>query len=236
MTIGADARRLLDVPRALTAGLVLLAACATSVPSHDYAIEPGQEGAPRVTSVLLAPMNAFSGIPEELEEGANRAFAATRGYLEEHGKAVRTVSLFEFRRTASGVASKTGQDDELAFRRDLVAALRESHEFDVLVLPDLAIRPAKLASRSVRWDGVRRRAPGPPTYVWEGSTTAASLHVRVVGSDGTQLFEGIGGLDVLFEPNIREERMVLIEGLLSDPEHLREGVRVAFHPYLAPLP
>lgn len=222
--------------RLLVLGLTLLVACAKPAPKHDFAIEPGQEGAPGAATVLLAPMNAFSEVPLELEEGAKQVFAATRSYLEEHGKSLQTLSLFEFRRIASVAASKTDSDDEQEFRRSLAAALHEHHEFDVLVLPDLVIRPGRLTSRSVRWDGVRRTAPGPPGYKWEGSTTAASLQIRVVGKDGTQLFEGIGGLDVLFEPNIRDERMVLIAGLLSDPEHLREGVGIAFHPYLTPLP
>ena len=47
------------------------------------------------------------------------------------------------------------------------------------------------------------------------------------------LFKGIGGIDMLFRANVEKERMELIDKPLSNPEHLREGVGIAFFPFLA---
>jgi hypothetical protein len=111
--------------------------------------------------------------------------------------------------------------------------LTEGNEpFDALVLPEIVIRPAELNGQLARWDGVLRVPPGSAGWRWSGKTNAASLRVQIFAADGERIFEGFGGLDVLFRPVISESRMVPMEDLLANSQNLREGVAVAFHPYL----
>ncbi|MEM7410683.1 MAG: hypothetical protein AAF430_10655 [Myxococcota bacterium] len=78
-----------------------------------------------------------------------------------------------------------------------------------------------------------------------------SLLVQAYDRDGRRVFHGIGGLDITFRLKTSEVKVRLREGsitednrphrdaarpadrLLTDPEHTREGVQLAFHPLLS---
>jgi hypothetical protein len=64
-----------------------------------------------------------------------------------------------------------------------------------------------------------------------GNESVASIFVVVYQRDGTRVFSGYGGLDLLFFPNIRESKYELIPDRLQNLEHIREGICVAFYPY-----
>jgi hypothetical protein len=64
-----------------------------------------------------------------------------------------------------------------------------------------------------------------------GTESVASILVTVYLRDGTAAFAGYGGLDLLFAPNIREEKFELIPDRLQSIKHIREGICVAFYPY-----
>ena len=104
-------------------------------------------------------------------------------------------------------------------------------EADLVVVPNMVIRGGELRGKSMRWDGVRRIEPVTERVRLSGTSTAASLHVAVFKADGTHVFSGYGGLDVLWLTNVGAAKVELIEDRLEDEGHLREGVCVAFYPY-----
>ena len=217
--------------------LILAIACAATAPKHPYEVDPAFEGAPNAERVLLAPINAFGGIAEVLRDGAARTREETKRYLALHGKKVVSVSLFDFRRAASALPAKDEQADDEPRVRELFARLREEHDFDVLVLASVLMRTARLTGgRMARWDGVRRQMSAPGGMTWSGATSAASLQVRVYDERGVRVFMGIGGLDHVFRADVSEKRFVVLDDPLSDREALREGIAIAFHPFVPILP
>ena len=114
--------------------------------------------------------------------------------------------------------------------------------------------------RKASWDGVERKihvvnmphmAAGRTDNMMQkvmvgvgmdGSALVSSLHVAVLDRDGRQVFEGRGGLDLVQEievvPVDHSYRIKLNPrgDLFQDRTFVREGIELAFTPYLSPLP
>ena len=215
-----------------------LLGCAPRPPQHPFELTPGRGDGSSARRLLLAPMNALQPLPAaELSAGAGRVFAQVQDYLAESEKSVALLEGGKLQRAAlrgsrnAGPLSVTLSDLHPAAVRELLGE-GEDPPFDALVLPDIVIRQAELEGRFARWDGVKRQHPSSFGMTWSGNTSAASLRVRIFAADGERVFEGFGGLDLLFRPVISERRMEPMENLLSDQWNLRQGVAVAFHPYL----
>jgi hypothetical protein len=215
-------------------------ACALA-PPHEHEIAEGWRGAPAVRRALLAPMNGTAPIAEELLPGAERTFAAAKAHLEAHGIAVETVAMFRFQsawtRSFAGVALDPKRDlgsipaEAIV---NLMTSLRAHHDFDVLVMPAIELRETRLSGYAARWDGVSRKLVDDRTsgtVRWSGSSTAASLRVHIYAENGERIFDSVGGLDMLFK-YAGGARMALMDDPLADLDHLREGTRVAFDPFI----
>ncbi len=110
-------------------------------------------------------------------------------------------------------------------------------------MPSLVYREAKLSRRSIKWDGVLRRLGKqedesrrvPESF--RGVISAVSLHVMVFGAGGELIFENYGGVDLAHElTQVRDElgglRADLRGDALEEHRFIREGVELAFEPYL----
>jgi hypothetical protein len=235
----------------LVAGLVCVA-CTTP---HPYTLAPGASGA-AARSLVVFPVNVVLSLPSELEPSSERADAAIRAYLvDAHGKEISTPRVLEardlwMRSIREAAAAGEGSDFSDAVRI-LARGLRESGPYDALVIPSLLYRPARMSGYSVQWDGVSRRVPvnSPPQRVgsihvstsFSGQMDAVSLHVLVYDVEGRELFESFGGLDLAHEvevwgnpqrPSETGWDFVLRPDPLEDPALLREGIAIAFDPYL----
>jgi hypothetical protein len=195
-------------------------------------------------SALVLPINQTLEVTPGLEKGEREVFDLLVSSLEAEGLRAQTLDPLAYRR-ALALASRAAEQEMLSassgsvsesadFARVLPHLLSElGAEVDLVVVPNMVLRSAEATGgRSARWDGVQRRKPGVgPRWRFTGTEPAASLWVVIYASDGTRLFSGFGGLDLLFAVDIREEKMVLMEDRLEDVEHLREGVCVALHPF-----
>jgi hypothetical protein len=211
-------------------------------PKHEYELAPGQEYDPSLETALLLPINETETLPEGLQKGEVATFRLVRQYLQAQGLNVETPEITRFRRVRNA-ALKNAQRDSMSVSpskilrevglADLISEIADklAPKDDLVVVPDMVIRSGELNSKSLRWDGVRRVAPATERSKWSGTSSAASLHVAIFKADGTHLFSGYGGLDVLWIANIRARRMELIDDRLEDEANLREGVCVAFYPY-----
>ena len=209
----------------------LACAVACSTPAPENRVEEGHAGAPGVSRVLLAPMNVFEPIPKELIPGAKRTYAMVREYLALHDREVVGLRRSEFSALVDAAAAESDADPERLFEVALIAHLERKREFDVLLIPSLSVRPALMERRDVVWDGVRRSMPRG--WMEEAAeTNAASLAVEVWSASGSRVFEGIGGLDIIFVADFRTGEWVLADDFLEDRGHLREGIGLAFDPYL----
>ena len=207
---------------------------------------------------LLFPLNVVVAMPGELEAGAGRVDEALRGYLAERGRSVETLPYSEARSAwiesvkacmaaaAQGCKGFDGAGSLLAQR------LADGREFDALIIPYLTMRPARMQLRSVKWDGVSRTLETVGEFQrsgdvelmnsFNGTTQAPSLAVFVFSHQGRKMFQGVGGLDLAHRVRIEPGKVTiadtrwnfeLVQDVFSDPEHLREGVAIAFYPLLA---
>ncbi len=239
---------------AAAAGLVLLGGCASTL-SPEPTVLIGS--ANRV--LLLLPLNLAAGMPPELDSPSAVVWKELELYLRAQGKELKTVSRRDARelwiqsvrrvRTAAG-GTRTGYEDAA---RALALELGRHAAFDTLVAPSLFVREATVSNRFARWDGVQRKlvfearglqARGLASTPLEGVAPAASFHVSAFDARGERLHEGLGGLELLVRVRVLgrdasgrpgfqfEERPDLFE----NREHLREGIGVAFDPFLPPLP
>jgi hypothetical protein len=122
-------------------------------------------------------------------------------------------------------------------------------DYDILVMPSLAVRRARIGGYHAWWDGARREVPvrspvplspsdgigGVTISGYRGSIAAASLYVAIFAPDGASLYEGLAGLDVIQEVARGERPHGAPEWTLAprrdsfaDAAELREGVARAF--------
>jgi hypothetical protein len=160
-----------------------------------------------------------------------------------------------------GAAERSSEDAARVVARRaahvLARRLREERDFDALVIPSIVMRQAELGGPStpareprlfVSWDGVQRsfRTVNPQHGRSEvissgisGTIPVPSLHVLVLSTAGEWIFEGTGGLDVVHEARLDRRtigapqwRIVPRPAIFRDRALLREGISVAFDPFL----
>lgn len=207
---------------------------------------------------LILPLNLAAAMPSELEPFSGVIWEEIERYLRAHDKQLKTVSPEVARklwiRSVQKVrvgerGARAGFEDAA---RALALELRKHAEFGAMVVPSVFIREARISERSARWDGVERelelekRSSGDPNLAempFEGVAPAASLHIAIFDSNGDEIFEGKGGLDLLVRVRVAGEDAAGLPTFAFTPrsqpfenrEHLREGITVAFAPLLEPL-
>ncbi len=204
-----------------------------------------------VERVLVFPLNVVVAMPSGLERGALSVTEALRTWLLAQGLAVDEVPIAEARAkwlaAAQALREQRGEQ-QMGFEAAasvLARALHRERDFDALILPWIALRPAKVRGRTVTWDGVSRtlRLVGGESkrthfLIEEFSADAAapSLQVAVLSGEGAKLFDGVGGLDLVHAlvvagdpPKIGEQ---LLPGaqMLSDHATVNEGIAIALAP------
>ncbi len=135
--------------------------------------------------------------------------------------------------------------------RIFVEKLKESAEFDAVIVPSLYIQRAALTGTKASWDGVERTievdAPGrgviqvPDDAPIEGAAPAASLHAVVLDAAGNKLQETRTGLVLLVRARLATTEVgepsftfVPIQDPFADREHLTEGIAKALSPFIVP--
>jgi hypothetical protein len=228
-------------------GLALLAAgCARNVVARGF------RGAQAVREIALFPLNVVVALPAGLAPGTAFVEAELLAYLEAHGKRVERVLLADARAawlaSAQALRAEVGEE-RMGFDgagRLLARRLRAERRFDALVLPWLALRAAKVRGRTVSWDGVTRTlelaSPSPRSAAlledFAAQAAVPSLQVAVFSPEGAKIFEGAGGLDLVHElviagdPPRIDARPRPEPEIFSDRSAIREGVAVAFDPFL----
>jgi hypothetical protein len=197
--------------------------------------------------VVVAPLNLALRLAPDLEDAVEPVAEEIIRYLQSHGAKVAVIwppdawSLWRDSMAAIQRSEGLTLDLETA-ARVFVRALTEHADFDLLVMPSLVYREARVLGRSARWDGVLRkisvgtRTPTGASVVaaeWRGRITALSLHAPVFTPDGRRVFQGWGGLDLVHDAVLDREGnpgrsfLRLQRQLLENAEHVREGVALA---------
>jgi len=250
-------RQLLATALAVAA-LVVVAACR----APQARVVDVSRGAPGAARVVVAPMNLALRLATDLEDAVDPVSRELVRYLQAHRVRVATVDPADawevWREVGAAIEKKTEQPPRLeAVASAFARVLARETSYDVLVIPSLIFRDAKVEGRFAEWDGVRRRirfrvrtpasgggvdpAPDPSWQhlpgEWRGKITGLSLHVLLFAPAGRPVFQGFGGLDLVHDAIQEREASVdpslrLQRELLDEPQHIREGVALALDPYV----
>lgn len=213
--------------------------------------EPGVSADASQGRVVLAPINLGITPSLELAPGLKPvwqeiiALAAESGHkiaiLEDEG----ADSLWREASVEARVMNPEADvhDIHSAFARRVA----EQADFVAMVFPSLVVRQVQWSNNIASWDGVKRGVSTPRSDAIfdgdlgsvhfqdvDGNLAAASLHVKVIGSDGAVQFEGVGGLALLqrlaFDPTRTDNPVVAVlrDEAFSDSVQLREGIVAAF--------
>jgi len=232
---------------ALACAALSALACASAAPAP---VTPG------LSRVVLAPLNLGGRTAPELAGSEGAVWDELLRYLHAQDARVRIIDRADAAALWREAAAEVARGGEALGHRAISARfalrLREQVDYDVLVLPSLVLRGARIGGRRATWDGTRRKLPMRPRVPadlaydvsdlarYRGTIAAASLYVALVGPDGGSLFEGLAGLEVV-QQLVRGRRMrgenpwhfEARSDPFADPEGLRAGVERAFE---RPLP
>ena len=233
-----------------------LTACATSrEPSAVVSVnDPGSR-------IVVAPLNLAIRAPAEISGKSEPVWRELLSYFQTLDRQVAVIhpsSAEQLLLEAMLDLDVSDPDSALRIARSRFArALAEHREYDLLVVPSLVLRPGRLHGQYAIWDGVQRVVPNgadvirndlggvvhPPGAITvlglRGTIAAISLHVSVLRPDGTHVYEGLGGLDLIQEAHRDDpwEGRWTFETRaepFTAPAHLREGIECAFErPHLA---
>jgi hypothetical protein len=213
--------------------------------------DPTAAGNPRHFMVL--PVNMTIKTAPEFSSELDEMFGAIAGYIREGGDTIETVSREDATAQWAESIMKVKKSEELddnfeTAMRVYVADLSESRSFDALIAPSIAYRTTKTRDRLVTWDGVFRKIKvvnlsdqakhkGLARSL-EMQIAGVSLHVMVFNQDGELIFQKYGGLDLVHDVDMTGAEFTMSPGvslkekLLNEREHVREGIELAFDPYL----
>lgn len=211
---------------------------------HEYTLSPGHEHHAGLEKALLIPIDYTNPKPVRGLEFANdRIGDLIAKHLEAKGIAVERIDSKSFRKVAdaahrrvlsdrkSGASGSVSTEVELG---DLVPQVLEElgHPTDLVVAANVVMRSAQYqGTRTIVWDGVRRRETVHDLQMSGSGLPAASVQAAIYTKDGTRTFMGFGGLEPIFRIDRIAEKYVQREDLFEDERNLREGICVAFYPY-----
>ena len=236
--------------------LVALAAVLGCASKPQNTLTPGHQGAPGAKRFLVCAPNTVISLPAELQSSTAMLRDQIDAYLRFHERESQTLDLFtcqKFWSQAMTAAKEKGTLEQTpAF---FAGQLDEIYDFDALVMPSLIVHEARTTNGHARWDGVERRmavvkgtsdrnfkrdqlAQQVASAGASGDFLVTSLHVLVFTVAGEKIFEGRGGIDFVQEldlSNFRRKRALdfrLRENLPGGLDAVREGIAIAFAPYL----
>lgn len=203
----------------------------------------------------MAPLNVAVRAPADLAGKGEPVWTELLSYFQQQGRQVAVLSPLSAERLwLAAISGLDLTDRQAALHTGYSRFAREvsGHRgFDLLVVPSLVMRPARVSGLHASWDGVQRPVPnaatalrrgigdltGPNADLLAGGLTgkvaAASLHVVVLRADGTRVYDGLGGLDVLQEARRENSpdgglRFAARDQPFSNQKWLAEGVQRAF--------
>jgi hypothetical protein len=235
----------------------LLAACASqssyNATVFPYQLDEAKLAETNIKRVVIASVNLGTPSRNYLEEVEPRIDKAVAEYLEENGIEVVPGRRFEQEwKTAVRVYGNpydptSGKMNQKTFALCLISvrdAIAKSQRLDAVVFTDLLEVEVPFSGgmkHLARWHGVARKpslqGPGEGVsadFDWNRPAKAASLWVNVYNIDLERVFNSVGGLDTTEAIDTRSSsgRFVRRRSMLENDNFIREGVELAFHPFI----
>jgi len=208
----------------------------------------------RFDRVVVAPLNVAVRAPEELEGKGDPVWQEMLRYFQQRDRDVAVLNGISAERLWLQATRDLDLSDRSAALRTgysrFAQELARHREYDLLVVPTLVLRPGYLSGWQASWDGVHREVPHAAELMstnlsdlsssgtihqagLAGKVAGISLHVSLLRPDGTEVFQGLGGIDVLKEAKRTGGwddgvQFVNRSEPFSDAGFVREGVERAF--------
>lgn len=233
---------------------IILLGCA----GHTNTVTPGHEGAPGVKRFLVCAPNTVIALPAELQDATGVLREQVDAYLRFQSREAQWIDLYDSKRLwneAMTAAKEHGAIEKTPayFAKEL----DEHYDFDAIVMPSILLHKTRALEGSAAWDGVSRlmqvvNAPRMPAGRGQstlaqgiaqggisGDVLVTSVHVLVFSREGERILEGRGGIDFVHDVDMSPLKAKFswqyrTRDLTRNVDALREGIAIAFDPYLTP--
>ena len=236
---------------------LLVAAC-SSGPSYNPTVFPyefDQElvAGSNIKTVVIPHVNLGSPSRNYLEREEARIDGQVSTYLKNNGYKVLPQREFKqhwnnaVRAFGDPVDPTTGKVNMKTFSQIMVSVrdrMREESNVDAFVFTDVVELEVAFSGglkHLAKWDGVSRKPSlqGPGSGVstdfdWNMQAAVASLQVSIYDMELQRVFISRGGLDATDAIDTRSStgRYVRRRNILENEDYIKEGVALAFHPFI----
>lgn len=235
----------------------LLLACSSS-PTYNASVFPYEIDQARldqddIKTVVLAHVNLGAPSRNYLTKEAPRIDALVSAYLKENGFKVLPQRDFEqlwntaVRSYGNPVDPTTGKVNMKSFAQIMNTVRDEMRDtgVDAFIFTDLLELQTAFTGglqHVARWDGVSRKpsmqGPGDGVsadFDWAMLLDVASLQVSIYDIELKRVFASRGGLDATQAIDSRSSkgRYIRRREILENETHVREGIELAFYPFIA---
>jgi hypothetical protein len=216
---------------------------------------PGNEGAPGIKRFLVCAPNTAITLPAELADATGTLREQVDAYLHFHSRDAQWINLYESQQLWSEAVAAATQEGAVEKAPEFFAKrLDQKYQFDAIVMPSILLHKVRASYGGASWDGVHRQmeivnAPSVPngraqdTFAEgvaqggvSGEVMATSIHVLVFSRAGERIFEGRGGFAFVHDADLANARKrswsYRLRDLAADIDAMREGIAIAFDPYL----
>ena len=152
--------------------------------------------------VVIAPLNLAVRPAPDMEEAVEPVEAEIVRYFQSHGAKVAVIwpadERWLWRDSMAAIQGSESRALDLETAAGaFVRALDEHADFDLLVMPSLVYRKARVTGWHASWDGVRRRVTLHTRTVtgenfhttdWRGQISGLSIHALVFTPEGRRVF------------------------------------------------
>ena len=241
----------------VTTGLAFLLFGCSSTPTYNATVYPYEINQARVDqddikTLVIAHVNL--GLPSRnyLNKEAPRIDAAVGAYLKENGFKVLPQRDFEqhwntaVRAYGNPVDPTSGKVNMKTFSQIMTSVRDEMRDtgLDAFVFTDLVELQTAFSGglqHLARWDGVTRKptlqGPGDgvnANFDWGLPVDAASLQINIFDMELKRVFSSRGGLDATEAIDSRSSsgRYIRRREILENEKNLREGIEIAFYPFI----
>ena len=243
---------------ALLALCMLLVAC-SSTPTYNpttfpFQLDQARLDAHPIKTVVIAHVNLGVQSRNYLDKEAPRIDAQVASYLKENGFKVLPQRDFEqhwnaaVRAFGNPVDPTSGKLNRKTFAQIMTRVrdeMAKSTKLDAFIFTDLVELEASFSEglkHVARWDGVTRtpslQGPGDGVsteFDWNTLAAVVSLQVSIYNMDLEPVFSSRGGIEATDAIDSRSStgRYVRRRNILENETYITEGIRLAFHPFIA---
>jgi hypothetical protein len=236
----------------------LVVAC-SSTPTYNptsfpFQLDQARLDAHPIKTVVIAHVNLGVQSRNYLDKEAPRIDAPVASYLKENGFKVLPQRDFEqhwnaaVRAYGNPVDPTSGKLNRKTFALIMTRVrdeMAKSTKLDAFIFTDLVELEASFSEglkHVARWDGVTRtpslQGPGDGVsteFDWNTLAAVVSLQVSIYDMDLEPVFSSRGGIEATDAIDSRSStgRYVRRRNILENETYITEGIRLAFHPFIA---